>query len=89
MEGPLQIEDDDQILDKVGGAKYNPDEVTIEDQMSKKADQEQESPDASIYSHESGELFAEDVDQHMVVLPEVDYADHGSVDRRRTGWRSQ
>ena len=67
------IEDDDLILDKdkVAGANYTPEKVTIKEQMSKKADQEQESPDASIYSHESGELYAEDVDQHMVVLPEV------------------
>ena len=27
--------------------------------------------DASVYYHESGELFAEDIDQHMTVLPEV------------------
>ena len=65
------IEDDDPILDTASGANYTPDEVTIKERMSEKADQEQESPDASIYSHESGELYAEDVDQHMVVLPEV------------------
>jgi len=39
--------------------------------VSRKADQEKESPDTSIFSHERGELYTEDVDQHMVVLPEV------------------
>ena len=28
-------------------------------------------PSATIYHHDGGELFAEDVDQHMAVLPEV------------------
>ena len=28
-------------------------------------------PDASTYRHESGELYAEDVDQHMAVLPDI------------------
>ena len=27
--------------------------------------------DASVYYHESGELFAEDIDQHMADLPEI------------------
>ena len=28
-------------------------------------------PDASTYRHQSGELYAEDVDQHMAVLPDI------------------
>ena len=28
-------------------------------------------PEDSMYYHESGELYAEDVDQHMAVLPEI------------------
>ena len=79
------IEDCDRVFEKVDDAKHSPDEVTVENQVSKRADKEQEqpdrqttqggsaainpeairdeSPDTSIYSHESGELFAEDVDQ--------------------------
>ena len=30
-----------------------------------------DAPDESTYYHEEGELFAEDVEQHMAVLPEV------------------
>ena len=31
----------------------------------------EEVPFATIYYHDGGELFAEDIDQHMEVLPEV------------------
>ena len=31
----------------------------------------EEVPSATIYYHDGGELFAEDVEQHMAVLPEV------------------
>ena len=30
-----------------------------------------ENPDFSTYRHEFGELYAEDVDQHMAVLPDI------------------
>ena len=32
---------------------------------------EDDTPDESIYYHEGGELFAEDVEQHIAVMPEV------------------
>ena len=31
----------------------------------------EEEPDVSTYRHESEELYAEDVDQHMAVLPDI------------------
>ena len=31
----------------------------------------QNRPDASVHRHESGDLYAEDVDQYMAVLPEL------------------
>ena len=40
--------------------------VTIEDEV-----MERDVPDESTYYHEGGELFAEDVEQHMAVLPEI------------------
>ena len=48
----------------------SPDDAAIDEDMMK-----EDMPAASIYYHEGGELFAEDVEQQMAVLPEVKIED--------------
>uniref|UniRef100_A0AAV1U7Q6 Uncharacterized protein n=1 Tax=Peronospora matthiolae TaxID=2874970 RepID=A0AAV1U7Q6_9STRA len=48
---------------------------------------ENDAPDESTHYHEGSKLFAEDVEQHMAVLPEV-ITFTTEITRRCPGWRS-
>ncbi|CAI5722015.1 unnamed protein product [Peronospora effusa] len=47
------------------------DTTTINDECNLAGGSVKMKPEDSMYYHESGELYAEDVDQHMAVLPEI------------------
>ena len=45
--------------------------VTIDEEPGPDDDRIAKKLDVATYRHESGELYAEDVDQHMAVLPDI------------------
>ena len=45
--------------------------MTIDEEPGPDDDRTAKKLDVATYRHESGELYAEDVDQHMAVLPDV------------------
>ena len=50
---------------------YPSPEVKTDEDTCLEDDRIEEEPDVSTYRHESGELYAEDVYQHMAVLPDI------------------
>lgn len=72
----IQVNDDgkcrqvaDQVKNRSG--RSNEDSNAVKGEEVSTDENKKEEHETSIHYHESGELYAEDVDQHMAVLPEI------------------
>ena len=67
----IQMKTTDDVADDSRSATKPSPGLTIEEAARPQGNELKIEPDLSIHRHESGELYAEDVDQHMTVLPEI------------------